>query len=100
MFGTNYIKYFNEHIRSSIFSLLCRLHQSENPLFVNYFHTNIHFRSSINVHILEISIVHIILYFIIFFTLFFIIILITYSIILHDLFSFYYPLIYYLTCTL
>ena len=36
MLATNYIKYFNERIRSSIFSLLCRLHQSENPLVVNY----------------------------------------------------------------
>ena len=46
MFATNYVKYFNECIRSSIFSLLCHLHQSENPLSVNYFHTDIHFRSS------------------------------------------------------
>ena len=30
MFATNYIKSFNERIRSSIFSLLCRLHQSDN----------------------------------------------------------------------
>ena len=42
MFVTNYIKYFNERIRSSIFDLSCRLHQSENPLFVNYFHTDIY----------------------------------------------------------
>ena len=26
-----------------LFSFLCRLHQSENPSFVNYFHTDIHF---------------------------------------------------------
>ena len=39
MFATNYMKSFNDRIRSSIFSLLCRPHQSENPLFVNYFHT-------------------------------------------------------------
>ena len=31
MFATNYIKYFNERIRSSIFSLLCCFYQSENP---------------------------------------------------------------------
>ena len=32
-------------IRSSIFSLLRRLQESENRLFVNYFYTDIHFRS-------------------------------------------------------
>ena len=63
MFATHYIKSFNERICSSIFRLLCHLHQPENPLFVNYFHTDIHFRSSM------IPIVHIILYCI--FTLFF-----------------------------
>ena len=31
MFSTNYIKSFNECICSSIFSLLCHLHQSETP---------------------------------------------------------------------
>ena len=41
MFATNYIKSFNERIRSSIFSLLCRLHQSDNILFINYLHTDI-----------------------------------------------------------
>ena len=45
MFDTNYIKSFNERIRSSIFSLLCRLHQSDNILFINYLHTDIHFKS-------------------------------------------------------
>ena len=45
MFATNYIKSFNERIRSSIFSLLCRLHQSDNILFINYLHTDIHFKS-------------------------------------------------------
>ena len=33
-FISNHIKSFNEHIRSSIFSLLRRLQDSENPLFV------------------------------------------------------------------
>ena len=37
-FATIYIKSFNDHIHSSIFSLLCCLHQCETPLFVNYFH--------------------------------------------------------------
>ena len=37
---------FNERIRSSIFSLLCRLHQSDNILFINYLHADIHFNSS------------------------------------------------------
>ena len=45
MFATNYIKFFNERIRSSIFRLLCRLHQSDNILFINYLHTDIHFKS-------------------------------------------------------
>ena len=45
MFATNYIKSFNESIRSSIFSLLCRLHQSDNLLFINYLHTDIHYKS-------------------------------------------------------
>ena len=49
MFATNYIKSFNERIRSSIFSLLCRLlcrlHQLDNLLFINYLHTDIHFKS-------------------------------------------------------
>ena len=42
MFATNYIKSFNERIRSSIFSLICRLHQSDN-LF--YYFTDIHYKS-------------------------------------------------------
>ena len=46
MFATKYIKSFSERIRSYIFSLLCRLRQSENPLFVNYVHTHIRFSSS------------------------------------------------------
>ena len=37
MFVYNHIKSFNELIRSSIFNLLRRLQDSENPLFVNYF---------------------------------------------------------------
>ena len=41
MFTTNYVKSFNERIRSSIFSILCRLEKSVNPLFVNYFHTDL-----------------------------------------------------------
>ena len=45
MFVSNHIKSFNELTRSSIFSLLRRLQDSENPLFVNYFYTDIHFRS-------------------------------------------------------
>ena len=45
MFATNYTKSFNERIRSSIFSLLSRLHQSDNLLFINYLHTDIHFKS-------------------------------------------------------
>ena len=45
MFVSNHIKSFNELIRSSIFSLLRRLQDSENPLVVNYFYTDIHFRS-------------------------------------------------------
>ena len=36
---TNYVKSVNEHIRSSIFSFLCRFEKSDNLLFVNYFHT-------------------------------------------------------------
>ena len=39
MFATNYVKSFNEHIRSNFFILLCRLEKSDNILFVNYFHT-------------------------------------------------------------
>ena len=45
MFVSNHIKSFNELTRSSIFSLLRRLQDSENPLFVNYCYTDIHFRS-------------------------------------------------------
>ena len=45
MFVSNHIKSFNELTRSSIFTLLRRLHDSKNPLFVNYFYTDIHFRS-------------------------------------------------------
>ena len=45
MFAANYIKSVNERIHSSMFSLLCRLHQSKNPLFVNYVLTDIHFGS-------------------------------------------------------
>ena len=45
MFVPNHIKSFNELIRSSIFSLLRLLQDSVNPLFVNYFYTDIHFRS-------------------------------------------------------
>ena len=45
MFVSNHIKSFNELTRSSIFSLLRRLQDSKNPLFVNYFYTDIHFRS-------------------------------------------------------
>ena len=45
MFATNYIKSFNERIRSSIFSLLYRLHQSDNLLFINYPQTDIRFKS-------------------------------------------------------
>ena len=46
MFASNHVKSFNELIRSSIiFSLLRRLQESENRLFVNYFYTDIHFRS-------------------------------------------------------
>ena len=41
MFVSNHIKSFNELTRSSIFSLLRRLQDSENPLFVNYFYTDI-----------------------------------------------------------
>ena len=44
MFATNYIKSFNERIRSSIFSLLCRIHQSDNLLLINL-HTDIHYES-------------------------------------------------------
>ena len=47
MFVSNHIKSFNELICSSIFSLLRRLQDYENPLFVNYFYTDIHFRSPI-----------------------------------------------------
>ena len=50
MCAINYIKSYNEHICSSKFSLLSRLHQSENPLFVNYFHTYIYFRSSMFIY--------------------------------------------------
>ena len=35
IFATNYIKSFNDRIRSSIFRLLCRIHQSDNLLFIN-----------------------------------------------------------------
>ncbi len=45
IFVSNHIKSFNELTRSSIFSLLRRLQDSKNPLFVNYFYTDIHFRS-------------------------------------------------------
>ena len=45
MFVSNHIKSFNELIRSSIFNLLRHLQDSENPLFANYFYTDIHFRS-------------------------------------------------------
>ena len=41
MFVSNHIKSFNELTRSSIFSLLRRLQDSKNPLFVNYFYTDI-----------------------------------------------------------
>ena len=34
MFATNYIKSFNERIRSYIFSLLCRIQQSDNLIFL------------------------------------------------------------------
>ena len=44
MFATNYVKSFNERIRSSIFNLLCRLEKSDNILFVNYLHTFIYYR--------------------------------------------------------
>ena len=40
------IKTHSFSLNVSIFGLLCYLHQSENPFFVNYFHTDIHFRSS------------------------------------------------------
>ena len=80
MFASNYSLSFNECIHSSIFSLLCRLHQTENPLFVNYFHTDIHFRRWI--HIKKN-------------------ILTTHSILFYDLFIFISHLIIicYLTCT-
>ena len=39
MFATNYVKSFNKRIRSSVFSLFCRLEKSDNPRFVNYFHS-------------------------------------------------------------
>ena len=42
LFVSNHIKSFNELTRSSIFSLLRRLQDSKNPLFVNYFYTDIH----------------------------------------------------------
>ena len=45
IFATNYIKSFNERIRSSIFSLICCLHQLDNLLFINYLHTVIHYKS-------------------------------------------------------
>ena len=45
MFATKYIKSFNERIHSSIFSLLCSIHQSDNLLFINYLHTDIHYKS-------------------------------------------------------
>ena len=50
MFATNYVKSFNERIRSSIFSLLCRLEKSDNILFVNYLHTFIYYRSPLIKH--------------------------------------------------
>ena len=45
MFVSNHIKSFNELTRSSVFSFLRRLQDSENPLFVNYFYIDIHVRS-------------------------------------------------------
>ena len=45
MFVSNHIKSFNGLIRSSIFSLLRRLQDSVNPLFLYYLYTDIHFRS-------------------------------------------------------
>ena len=45
MFATNYIKSFNERIRSSIFSLLCRIQQLDSVLFIHYLHTDIHYKS-------------------------------------------------------
>ena len=50
MFATNYVKSFNERIRSSIFSLLCRLEKSDNILFVNYLHTFIYYQSPLIKH--------------------------------------------------
>ena len=50
MFATNYVKSINERIRSSIFSLLCRLEKSDNILFVNYLHTFIYYRSPLIKH--------------------------------------------------
>ena len=50
MFATNYVKSFNERIRSSIFSLLCRLEKSDNILFMNYLHTFIYYRSPLIKH--------------------------------------------------
>ena len=50
MFATNYVKSFNERIRSSIFSLSCRLEKSDNILFVNYLHTFIYYRSPLIKH--------------------------------------------------
>ena len=45
MFANNHIKSFYERIRSSILILICRLHQSNNLLFINYVHTDIHNKS-------------------------------------------------------
>ena len=78
LFATNYIKSSNERIHSSIFSLLCHLHLSGNPLFVNYFHTDIHILEALFTQTGDPNCTHYIC--IVFFTLFLIIILITYSI--------------------
>ena len=50
MFATNYVKSFNERIRSSIFSLLCRLEKSDYILFVKYLHTFIYYQSPLIKH--------------------------------------------------
>ena len=50
MFATNYVKSFNECIRSSIFSLLCWLEKSDSRPFVNYFHTLIYYQSPMIKH--------------------------------------------------
>ena len=47
MLAINYVKSFNERIRSSIFILLCRLEKSDNLHFVNFFHTFIFYRSPV-----------------------------------------------------